>query len=65
MAKLDVSVWENVKEVIDNLPEEFSNIDILVNNAGLAKGVRHTIDNVPVGTFPVDLGWNILLLDGL
>ncbi|KAL4968716.1 oxidoreductase, short chain dehydrogenase/reductase family [Aspergillus stella-maris] len=37
--KLDVSNPEEVKNFVQNLPEEFKDIDILVNNAGLVKGV--------------------------
>lgn len=48
VAKLDVSDWEQVNNVVNSLPEGFSDIDILVNNAGLAKGVRFTVDNIPV-----------------
>ena len=40
-AKLDVTKVEEVKNIIDSLPEEWTKIDILVNNAGLAKGFGH------------------------
>jgi 3-hydroxy acid dehydrogenase/malonic semialdehyde reductase len=40
----DVRKMDEVKSVIDNLPEEWKAIDILVNNAGLAVGLGH-IDN--------------------
>lgn len=35
----DVRVYDEVKEAIDTLPNEWKNIDILVNNAGLAAGL--------------------------
>ena len=37
----DVRDNEEVKTVINNLPDEWKNIDILVNNAGLAVGMEH------------------------
>lgn len=40
----DVSKKNEVKSVIESLPEEWRNIDVLVNNAGLAVGLDH-IDN--------------------
>ena len=35
----DVCDLDAVKNALDSLPEEWSNIDILINNAGLAKGL--------------------------
>ena len=40
-AKLDVKNLNEVKHVINSLPNEWKNIDILLNNAGLAKGFGH------------------------
>ena len=34
----DVRSWEQTKENLNSLPQEWQNIDILVNNAGLAAG---------------------------
>lgn len=38
IAKLDVRIKEEVKNVVLSLPENWKNIDILINNAGLARG---------------------------
>jgi len=35
--KTDVSVWANVKEVVEEILEAFGAIDILVNNAGITR----------------------------
>jgi NADP-dependent 3-hydroxy acid dehydrogenase YdfG len=37
--KFDVRNLEEIKDAVNNLPEEFKKIDILINNAGLALGV--------------------------
>ncbi|KAH8808847.1 hypothetical protein F5884DRAFT_793541 [Xylogone sp. PMI_703] len=37
--KLDVSNPDEVRNFVENLPEEWREIDVLVNNAGLVKGV--------------------------
>jgi 3-hydroxy acid dehydrogenase / malonic semialdehyde reductase len=37
----DVRKWNEVKEILGNLPTEWKEIDILVNNAGLAVGLGH------------------------
>ncbi|MBQ7985306.1 MAG: SDR family NAD(P)-dependent oxidoreductase, partial [Bacteroidales bacterium] len=34
----DVRSWEQTKENLNSLPQEWQNIDVLVNNAGLAAG---------------------------
>ena len=36
----DVRNYEEAKEAIDRLPEEWTAIDILINNAGLARGLE-------------------------
>lgn len=46
-AQMDVKNIEDVKNVIDSLPEEWKGIDILVNNAGLAKGFSHIYEDEP------------------
>jgi len=46
-AKLDISVPEEVKNLIPSLPQEFRDIDILVNNAGLVRGVDKAPDIKP------------------
>ncbi len=38
--KLDVTKKDEVKGVIENLPEEWREIDILINNAGLGRGLN-------------------------
>lgn len=38
--KIDVRNPEEIKNAVNNLPEEFKKIDILVNNAGLALGME-------------------------
>ncbi|XDT43630.1 short chain dehydrogenase [Nakaseomyces glabratus] len=38
IGKLDVTDFENVKQFLADLPEEFKDIDILINNAGKALG---------------------------
>ena len=43
--KLDVKNVNEVKQVINSLPEEWSKIDILINNAGLAKGFGHIYED--------------------
>ncbi len=47
--KLDVTEREEVKNVVDNLPVEFSAIDILVNNAGLGRGLNKIYEDDPSG----------------
>lgn len=37
---MDVSDTNSIPQIIDNLPERFSQIDVLVNNAGLALGTE-------------------------
>jgi NADP-dependent 3-hydroxy acid dehydrogenase YdfG len=43
-SKLDVRNFDEVKTMIDLLPEEFSTIDILINNAGKALGLSKFYD---------------------
>ncbi len=43
-SKLDVRNFNDVKNIIDTLPAEFSNIDILINNAGKALGLSKFYD---------------------
>lgn len=38
--KMDVSVWEEVKKVADDVLEKFGHLDILVNNAGLTRRIE-------------------------
>ena len=40
----DVRKRDEVKQAIDNLPDEWKNIDVLVNNAGLASGLSEIQD---------------------
>jgi len=40
--KMDVSVWEEVKKVADDVLNKFDHIDILVNNAGLTRRIDST-----------------------
>ena len=35
----DVRNYDEVKQSIDNIPDDFKDIDILINNAGLARGL--------------------------
>ena len=48
-AKLDITNYDEVKEVIANLPNEFKKIDILVNNAGLGRGLNKLFEDDPTG----------------
>lgn len=43
--QLDVTIRQNVSDVIKSLPEDFKDIDVLVNNAGLSVGMD-TIETV-------------------
>lgn len=42
----DVRNYEQVKDCIDSLPDEWKNIDVLINNAGLARGLEKIQDGV-------------------
>ncbi len=44
ISKLDVRNPDQVRNFIDNLPEELRSIDILINNAGLARGMESLQD---------------------
>lgn len=37
----DIRSYDQTREAIDSLPEDFKKIDVLVNNAGLAAGLAH------------------------
>jgi serine 3-dehydrogenase len=38
-SKLDVRIFEEVKNFYDNLPAEWKQVEVLINNAGLARGL--------------------------
>jgi NADP-dependent 3-hydroxy acid dehydrogenase YdfG len=44
--QLDVRFFDNVKEQLSDLPDEFNEIDILINNAGKALGTEKIQDGV-------------------
>lgn len=48
-AKLDVTDYDEVQDVIANLPDEFKKIDILVNNAGMGRGLNKLHEDDPAG----------------
>ncbi len=50
----DVRNYASIKNVIDNLPEEWKSIDILINNAGLAIGFEKFFDADPQN-------WNVMI----
>ncbi len=47
--KIDVQDRREVEKVIDELPDDWSDIDILLNNAGLAMGFAEFYNDDPVG----------------
>lgn len=47
--KLDVRNKDDVKSLVNSLPEEFKKIDILINNAGLARGLEKLYKDDPEG----------------
>lgn len=57
--EMDVSKTESIRNALDSLPENFSEIDCLINNAGLALGLNNA-DKADFGDWETMIQTNII-----
>lgn len=57
--KMDVSNYDEVKYVIENLPDEWKSVDILINNAGLALGFRKMYEEDDISNWHKTIDVNV------
>lgn len=62
--ELDISKADQVRSVLDKIPEDFKEVDCLVNNAGLVKGVER-VGDISQDDIEVVINTNVVGLIGM